>query len=182
MRGRHTPQDAKVRDANIDGADVEVYVDADNGEFYCRHAGEIFKAPSYKALVDKVRKFIRTHQRINIPVTLLEEYHSWDDDGGTLKVLQVSLTGLHGRNANVLYKQDKDGVTGQESHSRNFYRRMTGAEVQELFRLRKARREATKALNAFLEERQVNARELIKAAQAALDPETAHVDATSEEY
>ena len=107
-----------LRTEDIDGTSVAIYID-EEGKFTARTPGAIgewTKADSLKALIDKVRKRLRTSQlRLEIPMTLLKTGKDYwrDSEKNKAPVAEpVILTGLHARtNKALLTRADGSKVT-----------------------------------------------------------------------
>lgn len=161
------------------GERVEICVDRD-GTFTARAGTVWLKAPTLhelRGLIARATKRIKVP--VAVPVSVLGRHldkpkrgrHSWVCGHD---VQHVTLTGIHGKYGNALYRDDAlPHVHGDVSDLRSAYsghhdivRRLTGEECAEFTRLSKAKEAAGEALHAFVEPRVVNPEELVKAAIA----------------
>jgi hypothetical protein len=161
----------KLKTESIDGYKFDIEI-LDSGEFYTRIHGEEVEAPSLKGLTDKVRKMIRRAGRIAVPVTHITTRYRHNKE--TPEVTQVILTGIHGSNRNILYKDEKTGESEQASYSSEFYKRLTGEEIAAYIALVKAAEAASRAVETWKEKHRVNPHQLIE--QAAEKTETKPAD------
>lgn len=173
--------ETKLKDETIDGHKFEITV-RDNGEFQTKILGDWVNAPSYKALIDKVRKLIRRAGRIAIPLTLISDKYN-NRQQSVPEITQVTITGVHGSNRNILYKDEKTGVTEQASSWGNdFYKRLTGPEIQSFMALTKAARDAADAVDKWKTKHKVSPHTLIEeAAEKLADKPTTLADAVARE-
>ncbi len=160
-------QPTKIKTMAIDGQHLTIYV-TDTGEFATYendppHYDETpqYKAPTLKALTDKLKTQIR-RQRMAIPVTRIEEGWSGRKERD-LEIEACTITGIHEGNRNILYK-GADGKTEQARYSGSFYRPVSPEEIAEAKRLYAAIYDARQAWEAWKAERSVHALTLIETA------------------
>ena len=152
----------------IDGVDYEVQV-SDSGKFLVIFDGDQLTADTKKAVIDKLRTAVRSHKRVEVPVTHVRTRYRGDQEVDEPE--NLILTGIHGSSRNLLYRvEGKKGrdASGQLSHYDTILRRLTKDEVEEFKRLGKAKRDAEKDLERFISARKIDARAVVtKAARDA---------------
>lgn len=133
---------------NIKGQNFAIHLNGD-GVFFTEYQGEQYKAPTLKALRNRIRTIISGTQKLNILFTAVG--HSWWSDA---KLLHGVIVGVHDGNNNLLVKYEGRAKTEQESRSSDkFMRRFTAAETAEHNKLNKAVTAAEKALEKFKKDR-----------------------------
>lgn len=152
-----------LKTIEIDTREIEITVE-ENGDFVARVDGEWYRAPSLKLLTEKLRKMIRSQGRIAVPVTQISSGHHDEP-----VITQITLVGVHAGNGNTLYKEDGETGVDQLRWSRDeIYRRLTEAEIAQCHALHEEVRVAKTALEAWLDARRVNDKELMQQAQKEL--------------
>ena len=151
----------KVKDARIDGVVFPIYV-TDTGDFYTElHDRDSLKAPTLKALEEKLRKLQR-QQGVRVPVTLLHLPHWNSDKHKPLRVEHGYLYGIHASNDRLLYCSD----AGEKQILGSYYdgelcRRLTDAEVEQVQETWAAKVAAENAWERVEESLKVNGAQLL---------------------
>ena len=154
-----------MKPLDIDGRQITPAVD-DDGEFYAKIDGDLYTAPTLKGLAEKLRKQVRTHGRIAIPVTRISE--GWRT-GDKIEIEHIVLVGIHAGNRNVLYQVAGSKETEQlRGSSSDLYRRLTEQEIATYRALDKKKRAIEEEIEAWKDARQVRAHDLVVEAQQVL--------------
>jgi hypothetical protein len=153
MRNR----DTKLKDYDIDGVKVPIYV-LDTGEFWAtlNEGEDEIKAPTLKALEAKIKTVVR-RKRASIAATLVG-VPGWRDDEGTIEIEHITLTGIHATHRAILYRDaagDSQRLAGYGSDD-SLCRRLTDAEVAELTRLWEAKQAAIKEFDDHFQTLRIN--------------------------
>lgn len=152
----------KLKKAMVDGRAFEVDVD-DDGLFGTLLDGDRVTAPTLKALTEKLVKEVRTHGRVCVPATRLED--GWRNE--EIELHDIELIGVHAGNNNPLYRVVGSKTTEQlRSYSDDILRRLTAEEKIEVMRLKAEIIAAQKAYDAFKDDRKIHPRTVIEDAQA----------------
>jgi hypothetical protein len=144
----------KIPAQTIDGRKVEVSILDGTGEFTADVGGHGFKADTLKALLEKLRRALRTSStRISIEASLLHQgrVDSWDDGSKKPSAEPVVITGIHGGTGAILMTR----ANGQKETSRSYRsetiaRRLTKDEADTWVELCQALKAANTAKDAFV--------------------------------
>jgi hypothetical protein len=143
---------------SVGGADLAISVGAD-GVFFAMWDGERVYAHTKAALIEKLKRFAsKARPKVSVLATMID----YDN-----KFIDVTLTGMHSANGNVLYK--RDGSKGAEqlsswSSRENLLRRLSADERKELEALRKAVKAAETDLEVWLQDRRIVAEQAVRSA------------------
>jgi hypothetical protein len=155
----------------IDGVKFDIAVDS-TGLFWATFDGNEISASTRKVVVDKLREAIRTAKHVAVPASLVKDPHWRRNRADKPVVTHIILTGIHGSNRNVLYREDRKGAKGGEqlsSYDGDCMRRLTDEEVATHLELWLAHQAAAKALEAWVEEHKIHPEQVVKdAAQVVL--------------
>lgn len=150
---------APVLTIDIDARMFDVFL-TDAGEFYALFDAERIQAPTKKALMEKLKKLVRTRGRVTVPATLVEV-----DTDRKIKVTQITLTGLHGRTRAALYVEDRTPTTTHTVYYNNVYRRLTGEEIAVAVALHRTYKQAEQAWEAWQEKNAIDPTAVLREAQ-----------------
>lgn len=167
----------------IDGRKIEVTIDS-QGEFHATLNGYGHKADTLKALLEKLRRALRTDKaRIAIEATLLHQGResSWDTDSTKEPSAEpIVITGIHGGTGSILMtRADGTKETARSYRSGTIARRLTEDEANQWVALCKALRGATVAKEAF--EKQVRIKDPDKFVTQAVARAAGNVDVVDAE-
>jgi len=101
----------KVKTLDVDGEEVDIFVDGDDGRFHGRLDGVDIYQTSLKALEAKLREQSRQKRRLNVEGTLLDTRWSSSQDVPSFE--DIVIIGKHGGNDNLLYRGSKEKGTRQ---------------------------------------------------------------------
>lgn len=162
--------DMKLKPEEIDGKSVDIYVTAE-GEFFAKNPTDENRdnitAPTRAALVMKLRGMMRRKAvRVAVKATRWIEADSWRSKKAVLE--DVTLTGIHGSNGNVLVK----GANGETEQDRSYsgstlLRALTAAEQREFLEMYRTMKHAEAAFETLLETYKVNGKDLVREALKA---------------
>lgn len=159
-------EDAKVKTVDADGTKFDVYVTS-IGEFYAIVDGECVKQATLKALEERLRKHVRTHNRVAIDATIVES-NGWRGNDKA-EFTDIVITGRHAGNNNVLYREPGDKHTQQlRSHNDDVCVRLSKADRAELSELVKKRTQSREAVERWLKSKRLNAGAAIDAAHKSI--------------
>lgn len=159
--------DVKYRTESIDGRPFDIFID-EKGHFYTKLDGELITSVNLKSLIERLRTRLRTHNRIALPATLLMD--SWRNDD--IELTDIELTGVHGGNDNVLYREVGSTET-EQLRGNKVLKRLTKAERAELVKRHKAIAAAQAHYDDLREEFGLDPRAAVTAAQAVVLQEKA---------
>lgn len=149
----------KLTTFEIDGREYTINVTED-GQFWSELLGDMVRAPSKKALVEKLRTEARRRARICVPATVIETDGYGKD--ATITFRAIEITGVHGSNRKAIYREVGKSETEREGYSEQFSRRLSEAEVTEAVRLHTAYITAEQAWEQWRETHEVHVGELIE--------------------
>lgn len=154
---------AKVKTFDAEGQKWDIFASSE-GDFYVElpnHEG-IVKADTLKKLEKKLIAMKREN-RVNIPVTLIK-LPSWHNSNKPIEFTQGSLTGIHARTHNLLFKGD-DGTNDQlGSYDGQICRRLSEGDINHVLALFEAYKDAEQTWEAHLESLKVSGERLVREA------------------
>lgn len=170
----------KLTDFKHDGKKYEIGID-NAGQFSTMIEGDAVSAPDLDSLKKKiVRHTRRAAVRMSLPATYVEgrkRYWS-DDDSGTVKLVDIVITGIHQRGGDILARkvEGKQDALRLNNYNGEILRRLKPAEAEEYLILRKARDAANKAFTAYEKKYSYGSKEIQVAvdkaeAEAGIEPE-----------
>lgn len=175
------PKLTKFKTETIDGADVDIFVNVD-GEFVATVPGadgEQIEASTMRMLVEKLRRTSRARRNVSLPATLLRR--TWHSDAASTFV-DVTVTGVHASNGNVLYRVDSESARGSSqlcAHNEHLMRRLSAEQRAEYLRLEQAKRATTEQLNLFHASLKIDAKSELAKLAASADTATTPAPTTS---
>jgi hypothetical protein len=149
----------KVKALEVDGTTVEISLDGD--EFIARVGVELVRFKTLKGCEDAVRRRVREAVKLAIDATMVSD-NGWRDEKA--KFEDVVVTGLHGSNGNILYK-DCDGDPRQSGYGAQFLRRLSTGEKADYLGLVRARRHAQDACTAWIDKHRMDVKQALEVAR-----------------
>lgn len=166
MSAKAAKADGAFDTFEVDGKVYQIYIDP-QGQFYTVVAGERIWAETYAKLKDKITRVGRQDRvRIALPATIATGRGRWDDDSSTL--VDVTITGIHRRTRDVLYKRDDNGKAGSCDYHDTLMQRLSAEQKAEYITRLTAKRASAKAFEAFVTEQKYDS-SAIKAQVAAAE-------------
>lgn len=142
---------------------IEVFMMPD-GRFHVTYKDHELYSETLTGVLEAVKRKQRVKKtKVAIPATYLHHSHSFGAKGPTL--IDVEITGIHGRTNEVLFR---DIATGHSDRvrawsSEKFFRRMTDVEKKKYFELDDAADKARAAFETYKKDRQIEAERLVTA-------------------
>jgi hypothetical protein len=164
---------------NIRGEDVEIRFDPGEGVFSAKLIDEEFANPSFNALRAALMKKAKEYKpAVLIPVTQIERGR---DDRGALRFTDLTVTGVHAANRNIMTRNDETGEIEQHGaytfadsdrvwdrdndSTPDIVRRLTAAEKTKLNELSMAEHAAERAREKLQRSFKISIRSAIEKAQ-----------------
>lgn len=151
----------KVKTLDVDGEQVDIFVDGDDGRFSARLDGVDIYQPNLKSLEHKLREQSRQKRRLSIEGTTLGD--RWSDEKPEFQ--DVVIVGKHGGNNNLLYRGTEKGARTEQMRSHDdgyLMRRLSKEERAEYVALVKERTDAGKAIERWKKAHQLDVAKAIK--------------------
>lgn len=148
----------KVKTIDVDGEQVDIYVDGDDGRFHARLDGQDIYQPNLKALEGKLREQSRQKRRLQIEGTTIGD--RWSSEKP--KFEDVVIVGIHGGNRNLLYRGEGKRTEQMDRHSNDLMVRLTKEERAVFIALTKARTDAQTAIEKWKKAHTLNVDKAIK--------------------
>ena len=121
----------------------------DSGTFRTVIDGDPYSADTYEKLKAKIVRACRKEKvRLALPATLAHGVRRFNDDDHDA-VFDITITGIHQRSKDVLYRKDADHKAGTADYNDKILVRLTREQKDKYLELRIAVREAKKAFEAF---------------------------------
>jgi len=126
---------------------VEVLSD---GRFSCDYDGVGYTDDTYAKLADKVKDLAKRAVAMAIPGTLRAVENSYSLKSGKLKFINITVTGVHSGNGNIMYRHDDSpkALHQTDRWGGDLLRRLTLDEQKHMQALKDAAEQAQHAYDA----------------------------------
>jgi hypothetical protein len=158
----------------VDSRKIDVFVTS-KGDFKASIEDQDFRAPTLDALKTKLTKACRAKAvRVAVPATRRVGRDIYSG-AGAVKLVDITLTGVHTRHGAILFRYDSDNradSTSGYSRHEGFFRRMTESEKKELLDAYRAQKDAEKRVEILEQRFTIEPKEAIEEAiERGLPPE-----------
>lgn len=163
--------DTKVCRKKIRETQFDIYVNG-QGEFFVNYEGDAVRNPTLTGLEKRLLELTkRKAAHLKIDFWRWQVLDRWERDSGSHgKLVHGVVTGMYGRNNNLLVKMD-GGKPEQETHWNNDdrYLKLDAGEQAAFVRLCLAKEEAEDAVKAFVEAHKFDAKQEVRRALGSED-------------